>query len=436
MRARQTLPRGLSLLFTVVAAGVSCDSATEPPPLPVSLSVIPSAFTLRAPDSLRPAVIARDSAGRNLEGVTVAWISEDTMIATVSGDGMVTARGAGRTRIVVGTGSLLATADVRVETQYETLSRWCGVATNGTAHCWSLPEGLPFPVPIQERLAHVGSTAWFQGPDLDPTSRACAAGMSGALYCWKLAVSVVTDEGRVLRADALQQMPQSVDFAKVDVGWTHSCALDTEGDAYCWGTEPIGSNRWGQMGIGTTDLDEHPTPEAVLGGLKFRDIVAGNGYTCAVDTEGHAHCWGLAHDGQLGIGIDTLRVLPVRVETAASFVTLSAESSRVCGLTADAQVVCWGRRSPEAGQKPFVLPGDLRYRAVAVHGHNRACAITEEGKLMCWDLLEPPTEHPNTAHLRFQELAQNGYCGIAEDDLAYCWYHDSLPALPVQYQWH
>ena len=53
---------------------------------------------------------------------------------------------------------------------------------------------------------------------------------------------------------------------------------------------PAGSNSWGQLGTGTTANARVPT--AVSGGRAFMAITGGYSHSCAVDTSGSAWCWG------------------------------------------------------------------------------------------------------------------------------------------------
>jgi alpha-tubulin suppressor-like RCC1 family protein len=79
----------------------------------------------------------------------------------------------------------------------------------------------------------------------------------------------------------------------------------TENRAYCWG---FGS------GIGdgnTTSLAL--TPVAVTGGLYFRQVSAGDDYTCGNTAAAVAYCWGRNDLGQLGDGTTTQRTTPVAV---------------------------------------------------------------------------------------------------------------------------
>jgi alpha-tubulin suppressor-like RCC1 family protein len=59
------------------------------------------------------------------------------------------------------------------------------------------------------------------------------------------------------------------------------------------------------------------------GGLGFRHISAGTGYSCGVTTAGVVYCWGDNSNGQLGDGTIVASERPVRV-----FLAPTAEAGR------------------------------------------------------------------------------------------------------------
>jgi alpha-tubulin suppressor-like RCC1 family protein len=84
--------------------------------------------------------------------------------------------------------------------------------------------------------------------------------------------------------------------------------VSTENLAYC-----SGSNSLGQLGSLTGGADRL-SPVAVSGGLRFKAVNAGLAHTCAVATDGRAWCWGNNQQGQLGNGNPgTGSAVPVRV---------------------------------------------------------------------------------------------------------------------------
>jgi alpha-tubulin suppressor-like RCC1 family protein len=80
----------------------------------------------------------------------------------------------------------------------------------------------------------------------------------------------------------------------VSVGERHACALDGNGQAWCWGW-----GLYGQLGQGSS-VNVAATPQQVTGGHAFRAIAAGYRHTCAIGTDNHIYCWGQNNYRQLG----------------------------------------------------------------------------------------------------------------------------------------
>ncbi len=75
-----------------------------------------------------------------------------------------------------------------------------------------------------------------------------------------------------------------IGIADMDVGSRHSCAVDDEGLAWCWGF-----NGQGRLGTGEDgeDLEVSAFPRRVApdDGFAFAAIWAGNAHSCAIDED-------------------------------------------------------------------------------------------------------------------------------------------------------
>jgi alpha-tubulin suppressor-like RCC1 family protein len=96
-----------------------------------------------------------------------------------------------------------------------------------------------------------------------------------------------------------------VDVSAVVAGGHHSCALSA-GQVYCWG-----QNQGGQLGTG--DEVDRNAPIAVQNLPEQIDqIEVGYYHSCALDSSGVMWCWGYNEQGQVGDGSWIDRSTPQR----------------------------------------------------------------------------------------------------------------------------
>jgi alpha-tubulin suppressor-like RCC1 family protein len=120
----------------------------------------------------------------------------------------------------------------------------------------------------------------------------------------------------------------------IDTGGSHSCGVDAQLNARCWG-----SNYYGQLGDGTTIDHANPTPP-IWGGVT--SLAVGGDFVCAV-SGGNVVCWGNNHYGQLG---ESSTVTPTRTAPGPAVVqgatSVVAGLSHACALLQSGSVKCWG----------------------------------------------------------------------------------------------
>ena len=220
----------------------------------------------------------------------------------------------------------------------------------------------------------------------------CALTTTGQAYCWGL-----NNQGQLgnnsttnSRIPVAVQMPAGVSFQSITAGSLHTCALTTTGQAYCWGL-----NNQGQLGNNSTTNSRIPVAVQMPAGVSFQSITAGSLHTCALTTEGKAYCWGYSSSGQLGNNSTTDSRIPVAVQMPAgvSFQSITAGSLHTCALTTEGKAYCWGysssgqlgnnsttdSRIPVAVQ----MPAGVSFQSITA-GSLHTCALTTEGKAYCW----------------------------------------------------
>jgi alpha-tubulin suppressor-like RCC1 family protein len=128
-------------------------------------------------------------------------------------------------------------------------------------------------------------------------------------------------------------------FTQVSAGWSHTCGITPDHRAYCWG-----SNRVGALGDGTTN--DHSTPVAVASGRQFRQVDVGTDFTCGVSyPDNRAYCWGDNTYGQLGNGSTSTSpsLTPTAVVGGLYFRQVKAGNVHACGIsTTTNRAYCWG----------------------------------------------------------------------------------------------
>ena len=105
---------------------------------------------------------------------------------------------------------------------------------------------------------------------------------------------------RAARAGAsprTSQVSASPQVTALSAGGEHACAIES-GAAYCWG-----ENYSGELGDGNNTNSSVPVAvvtSGVLAGKTLTQITSGYEMTCALDSEGTAYCWGRDSEGELG----------------------------------------------------------------------------------------------------------------------------------------
>ena len=206
-------------------------------------------------------------------------------------------------------------------------------------------------------------------------------------------------------------------FVKIAAGNEHTCALDAQGHAFCWGTN-------GDTWVGA---DTYLPKQVRQGSARFTDIDAGQYFTCALTAAGQTWCWGTNRSGQLGNGgPQTPANDPVQVaQGGVAYARISVGTYHACGLAASGQAWCWGSGY---GSRPTAVAqaGLVFVRLVA--GQWRSCGLTQVGQTWCWGTASPGVGSNTPAPVdqsgrTYVELAggPSSICGITAAHQAYCW---------------
>ncbi len=238
----------------------------------------------------------------------------------------------------------------------------------------------------------------------------CALNTAGLAYCWGSDFSGALGRGR-LRQFNSAATPSAVSgghvFATLTVGGDFACGLTAAGHAYCWG-----GNQYGQLGDGTdarafSEIGGfgRASPVPVLGGHVFTSVRAGGFHLCALDATGQAFCWGWHGFGQLGIGpyepVNDHRNEPTPAGGALRFLSLGLGALHSCGIGTDSITYCWGLNNK----------GQLGIDSAA---SPELCAGG-------WPCSTTPIALDSAFRFVAVTAGLHHTCGLTADGTAYCW---------------
>jgi alpha-tubulin suppressor-like RCC1 family protein len=220
----------------------------------------------------------------------------------------------------------------------------CGIRSSGELYCWGANSngqlGDPNADPYAGSAAPVqvapGQT-WHKVAAID--QHTCAIRDDQSLWCWgsngsgELGLGFVGDFEIGYNVTVPTQVGSATNWIDVGGGYSSTCALNANGDMYCWGM-----NSMGQLGVGTMDSFSAPLTAAAT---NVRAMTAGGEFACAVYNDGSLWCWGDNNVSQGGNAVSD-RTLPSRVGTATDWATVEAGITHTCAIRTDGSRWCWG----------------------------------------------------------------------------------------------
>ena len=299
----------------------------------------------------------------------------------------------------------------------------CALDDGGIAYCWGANQYGQLGTGSAAGPQRCGSLACASSPTLVSTQlqfreivsgsgHTCALSTTGTVFCWGDNHDGQVGNDSVAAATStptLVHPPTGVTFVTLGAGQWHTCALTSDGQAYCWG-----QNNWGQVGPAARDTcraeggTSHPcsrTPVLVAQGLAFVAIGGGWGHTCALAADGPTYCWGYNGSGQLGVEPDSTTMEcplrpeskrcsaePVRASGARTFVALTVGGSHNCGLLASGEAYCWGGHLVgqlgdcslrDYSALPRAVCGGHRFTMLSA-GSGHTCAVAVDQTAYCW----------------------------------------------------
>ncbi len=215
---------------------------------------------------------------------------------------------------------------------------FCAVRGDATAACWgrntwyqggngsSAVATKPKPVTGLKDVA--GITLGYQ--------HACAYDKQGTLWCWG-----ANGDGQLGKeSSTTEKTPKQVAGAPkvvdLGLGYAHTCAVAADTTVWCWGR-----NTDGQLGQGKASSTDIKKPTQVPGLANVVSVAAGYSHTCALDSGGDVWCWGSSHYYHSGSGTADV-VKPTKYAGLSGSIAISLGYHLTCALNQAGQVRCVG----------------------------------------------------------------------------------------------
>ena len=326
----------------------------------------------------------------------------------------------------------------------------CGLTFDGRPVCWTNYQSGLLPVPEDVRFTSISTSS----------QHACALMADGVAACWggnRYGESSPPSGANLTSHQPLRQEP--ADLVSISSGSHHTCALDSEGYAYCWGPNwwrgrfsgrftSISSGWDHSCGVkldgtvacrGSNDYGQSTPPDGT-----FVSVTSGSLFSCGLRADGTVHCWGagyldqsspveqaalLSISGACGIRFDgravcwgddySFQEMPPPGEL---FSSISSRTGRTCALRIDGSPKCWG--SDRHGQ---TAPPEGETFVSISSGRNHTCGLNAGGAVLCWggDIDGQASPPQNET---FIAISSGDYhtCGIRTSGAALCWGHNEF----------
>jgi alpha-tubulin suppressor-like RCC1 family protein len=202
----------------------------------------------------------------------------------------------------------------------------CAVKADGTLWCWGLNgygqlgDGTTNPETNPVQVAALGnSVAQVAAGEQD----VCALKNDGTVWCWGFNFYGENGDGTTGQHNSpVQATVAGSSVTKVRTGWFDVCTQRTDGTLWCWG-----ANKYGELGDGTNVVRNAAVQVAALGTYVV-ELAMGQYTSCATETDGTLWCWGTGTNAGLGDGTSGSSYVPSIVfGPCPSVTTVSASMS-------------------------------------------------------------------------------------------------------------
>lgn len=189
--------------------------------------------------------------------------------------------------------------------------RRTGVVASGEFGNGSLPTANPWAATANVRDRHNPFRLASGGAN---HGTSCVIESNGSyVFCWGQGTAGQLGNGATASANIPVAVSVISGVTAIALGNAHACAFLSNGEVRCWGAGGFGQ-------IGDNTILDAGTPQRVALAFQQSVVALGSGpaadHTCFLDADESAWCWGRASQGQLGDGVgyaSYLQPVPVQV---------------------------------------------------------------------------------------------------------------------------
>lgn len=262
----------------------------------------------------------------------------------------------------------------------------------------------------------------------------CALHLTGAVSCWGNNNEGQLGNGQIASASTASQKVADInDATSVAAGTSFTCALRQNASISCWG-----KNSSGELGIGQTtyEIASSQVPVEVDGITDARAVDLGWSHACALHSDGSISCWGENEDGQLGNSQTAQSHMPLEVEGISDAVSVSTGPFHTCAVRQNGSISCWGLNSigqlgngltDDSGPSQAPVGGTAVHKSASLRsvqlsrftsvigiadassvaaGGGHTCALHQNGIVSCWGNNESGQLGNGRSRLGWNALAQ------------------------------
>jgi alpha-tubulin suppressor-like RCC1 family protein len=284
----------------------------------------------------------------------------------------------------------------------------------------------------------------------------CFTTEDGPSYCWGYGQNGQLGYGSTsARDNPVQVYGINEEMRSISTGDLHTCGIKNDGEVVCWGYQYHGRLGYGSSGTGA---ENYPRTVANFEGKEGLMVTAGYEHSCAIMNDLELYCWGNNGHGELGVGDQSQKNSPVRVELPDGHraTDVSAGHQFTCAVLDNGSIACWGKASEgqlgigsitssQVEDEPVyaLIPSERRAIAIST-GYEHACAILDNQSVWCWgaddygrigigednrqwpyEVVEPAYVDIPTGSTPVQISAGSRHtCATMSNGSMYCWGYD------------